>query len=240
MQQNQLYIDLGMSENQYSQEVIKGQQVYTPSFLRFYDLFVLHIISRWFWRCVPQNMIDLYSRNLSGNHLDIGVGTGYLLQKAKFPVEKPIISVMDLNPNTLIESRRRLSKIAGQFNAYRANILEPVHIKEKFDSIGLNFLFHCVPGPIRKKASTAFENLLKIRKPNGVIFGSTGLHDLGQTHFLSKIGMKKLNRRGVFHNTEDTLPDLEAALKENFKEYELYVIGAIAFYREKGEVRIIR
>lgn len=150
MQQNQLYVDLGMSESQYSQEVIEGQQVYTPSFLRFYDLFVLHIISRWFWRCVPQNMIDLYSRNLSGNHLDIGVGTGYLLQKAKFPIEKPIISVMDLNPNTLIESRRRLSKIAGQFNAYRANILEPIHTKEKFDSIGLNFLFHCVPGPIRK------------------------------------------------------------------------------------------
>lgn len=42
--------------------------------------------------------------------------------------------------------------------------------------------------------------------------------------------MKKLNRKGVFHNTEDTLPDLEAALKENFKEYELYVIGAIAFF----------
>ncbi len=230
MQQDKLYIDLGMSENQYSKEIIEGQQVYTPSFLRFYDLIVLHIISTWFWRCPPQNMIDLYDKNVSGNHLDIGVGTGYLLQKTKFPVEKPTISVMDLNPNTLIKSRRRLSNIAGQFKAYRANILEPIHITEKFDSIGLSFLFHCVPGPIRKKASTAFKNLLEIRKPEGVIFGSTGLYDLGQTHFLSRIGMKRLNRNGVFHNTEDTLPDLEAALKENFKEYELYVIGAIAFF----------
>lgn len=130
MQQDKLYIDLGMSENQYSKEIIEGQQVYTPSFLRFYDLIVLHIISTWFWRCPPQNMIDLYNKNVSGNHLDIGVGTGYLLQKAKFPIEKPTISVMDLNPNTLIKSRRRLSNIAGQFKAYRANILEPIHITE--------------------------------------------------------------------------------------------------------------
>lgn len=145
MQQNQLYIDLGMSENQYSPEVIEGQQVYTPSFLRFYDLIVLNIISRWFWRCPPQNMINLYNKNLSANHLDIGVGTGYLLQNAKFPVEKPTLSVMDLNPNSLIESRKRLSKIAGQFNAYRANILEPINTKEKFDSIGLSFYFTAFP-----------------------------------------------------------------------------------------------
>ncbi|MDV6236221.1 class I SAM-dependent methyltransferase [Leptospira ellisii] len=233
MQQDQFYIDLGLSENQYSKEVIAGQQVYTSSFLRFYDLIVLHIISRWLWRCPPQNMVDLYNKYLSGNHLDIGVGTGYLLQKAKFPVEKPTISVMDLNPNSLIESKRRLAGIAGQLNAYRANILEPIHTKEKFDSIGMSFLFHCVPGAIRKKASTAFQNLLKIRKPEGVIFGATGLHDLGQTHLLSRRGMKNLNKKGVFHNTEDTLPDLEAALKENFKDYELYVIGAIAFFAGK-------
>ncbi|EMY76950.1 methyltransferase domain protein [Leptospira weilii serovar Ranarum str. ICFT] len=230
MQQDKFYIDLGLSENQYSPEVIEGQQVYTPSFLRFYDLIVLHIISRWFWRCPSQNMIDLYNKNLSANHLDIGVGTGYLLQNATFPVAKPALSVMDLNPNSLIEARRRLSKIAGQFNAYRANILEPINTKEKFDSIGLSFLFHCVPGPIRTKASTAFKNLIAIRKPGGVIFGTTALHDLGQTHYLSRRGMKNLNREGVFHNTEDTFPDLEAALKENFEDYELYVIGAIAFF----------
>ncbi|MCG6169446.1 class I SAM-dependent methyltransferase [Leptospira sanjuanensis] len=233
MQQNQLYTDLGLSENQYSREVIEGQQVYTTSFLKFYDLIVLHIISRWLWRCPPQNMVDLYDRYLTGNHLDIGVGTGYLLQKAKFPVEKPTISVMDLNANSLIEARKRLSHLAGTFNAYRANILEPINTKEKFDSIGMSFLFHCVPGAIRTKASTAFKNLLKIRKPDGVIFGATGLHDLGQTHLLSRRGMKNLNRKGVFHNTEDTLPDLEAALQENFKDYELYVIGAIAFFAGK-------
>ncbi len=60
MQQDKLYIDLGMSENQYSKEIIEGQQVYTPRFLRFYDLIDLHIISTRFWRCPPQNMIDLY------------------------------------------------------------------------------------------------------------------------------------------------------------------------------------
>ncbi|AOP35534.1 methyltransferase [Leptospira tipperaryensis] len=233
MQQNQLYIDLGLSEDKYSQEVIAGQQVYTSSFLRIYDLVVLHIISRWFWRCPPQNMVQLYNKHLSANHLDIGVGTGYLLQKAKFPVVKPKISVMDLNANSLMEARKRLSDLAGEFNAYRANILEPINTKEKFDSIGLSFLFHCVPGAIREKASTAFKNLLKIRNPDGVIFGSTALHDLGQTHYLSRRGMKNLNRRGVFHNTQDTFSDLEAALKENFKDYELYVIGAIAFFAGK-------
>lgn len=32
MQQDKLYIDLGMSENQYSKEIIEGQQVYTLVF----------------------------------------------------------------------------------------------------------------------------------------------------------------------------------------------------------------
>ncbi|EPG73265.1 methyltransferase domain protein [Leptospira fainei serovar Hurstbridge str. BUT 6] len=224
------YLDLGKPEDEYHNSVIEGQKIYSDSFLRIYDIVVLHIISRWFWRCPPDNMVRLYNENLRGNHLDIGVGTGYLLQKAKFPVSKPRISVLDLNPNTLVEARRRLSAISEDFSAYRANILEPIAIKEKFDSIGLSFLFHCVPGQIYEKATVAFKNLIKIRSKDGVIFGSTALYDLGQEHPLSRYGMKNLNKRGVFHNTQDTLPGLEKALAENFKDYKLYTVGAVAFF----------
>ncbi|AMX59600.1 GMC oxidoreductase [Leptospira borgpetersenii serovar Hardjo-bovis str. Sponselee] len=73
-------------------------------------------------------------------------------------------------------------------------------------------------------------NYISDAQKNGAVFQINSL--------VSHIAPDPKNGYVVYYeNTEtgekrsvDTLPDLEAALKENFKEYELYVIGAIAFF----------
>ena len=48
---------------------------------------------------------------------------------------------------------------------YRRNVLEPIFLEgERFDSIGLNYLLHCIPGIIESK-SVVFDHLMNIIKP---------------------------------------------------------------------------
>lgn len=66
-----------------------GQAVYTAGFLRFYDLLVLRFNGHLAWRCGPGRLVRMYDEHVSARHLDIGVGTGYFLDKCRFPVASP-------------------------------------------------------------------------------------------------------------------------------------------------------
>ena len=55
---------------------LKGSDVYSPFVLSLYDLFVLRFSNRFLWKCPTKELVSLYNRNVSGEHLDIGVGTG--------------------------------------------------------------------------------------------------------------------------------------------------------------------
>ena len=85
-----------------------GQAVYSPLVLSVYDILVLGISNRLLWRCPTPGLVDLYNRNLGARHLDIGVGTGYFLDHAKWPVSRPDITLLDLNPNSLAAAARRI------------------------------------------------------------------------------------------------------------------------------------
>ena len=59
-----------------------------------------------------------------------------------------------------------------------ANIFEPLELLDggKFDSIGLNYVLHCLPGTMRDKL-LAVRQLAELLTPGGVLFGATLLHD---------------------------------------------------------------
>jgi hypothetical protein len=50
--------------------------------LSIYDVLVHGLSSRFAWRCPTQQLIELYRTNLSGNHLEAGVGTGFCIDRA--------------------------------------------------------------------------------------------------------------------------------------------------------------
>src|SRR3546814_19098587 len=76
---------------------LPGQAVYTPATLRIYDAVVLGFSNRFLWRCPTAELVGLYDANVSANHLDAGVATGYFLDRCRFPSEQPRLCMLDLN-----------------------------------------------------------------------------------------------------------------------------------------------
>lgn len=68
-----------------AEEVAAGQAVYTERLLAAYDFLVLGVSNRWVWKCSTRRLEELYARHITANHLDVGVGTGYLLDRCRLP-----------------------------------------------------------------------------------------------------------------------------------------------------------
>lgn len=210
-------------------DVVAGAAPYTKSTLMLYDLFVLHFAARFVWGCPATKITDFYTENVSSNHLDVGVGSGYHLKKCTFPVPSPQVTLMDLNPNSLNKTSRRLKDCHIQTHV--GNVLEPQgNGLETFDSIAPNYLLHCLPGTFREKG-VVFRNLYDHLNPGGVLFGTT---ILGQGVPKSAMGLRmqrRFNDQKVFSNDGDNLDDLNDALAACFSDFETEVCGAVAFFK---------
>lgn len=211
-----------------SKETAAGAAAYRRSTLALYDLLVLRFSCRSIWRCPSSAILDLYNEHISANHLDVGVGTGYFLDRCAFPAPQPRIALADLNADSLVVTARRLRRYAPA--THRANALEPLQIEPaNFDSIAVNFLLHCLPGAIPQK-SVVFQHLKPLLNPAGKIFGATVLGKGVEHSAAAKILMRIYNSKGIFSNADDSLEDLKRALKENFREYELRLVGCAALF----------
>lgn len=204
-----------------------GQAAYTNSLLSKYDR-IVGLSARFLWKCSWQKLLKLYNKNVSGNHLEIGVGTGYLLDKCRFPVKNPRIALLDLNPNSLEYTHNRIKRY--QAFTHVANVLEPICLEtEQFDSVGFNYVLHCLPGTIATK-SVAFKNIKPLMNEGAILFGSTILGEGVKHNYLGQFLMELYNSLGSFNNWCDNVSDLEDALKANFSNYSIQVIGCTAVF----------
>lgn len=208
-----------------------GQAVYTPFTLWVYDWVVLGFSNQFLWRCPTKHLRALYQRNVSARHLDIGVGTGYFLDKARWPVEDPQITLLDLNPNSLAAAAARIARYAP--HTVTANVLEPLPSLQKFDSVGLNYLLHCLPGTITQKA-VLFDHIRPALAPGAKVFGATILQGDSPRSMPAQMLMNFYNGKGIFSNAHDTFEDLEAALKARFENVSLDRRGAVALFEAQA------
>jgi len=205
-----------------------GAAIYSRPLLSVYDFGVIKLSNQFAWQCPSRLILDFYNENISANHLDVGVGTGYFLDKCRFPSSSPRIALLDLNPNSLGMTAERLRRY--QPTTHLANILEPLPLDEpKFDSIALNYLIHCLPGTMKSKA-VVFDNLNPWLNPGGVVFGTTILGEGIHPNFLARRLMKLYNAKRIFSNSHDNLTDLEAILSRHFRDYQTKVVGCVAFF----------
>jgi ubiquinone/menaquinone biosynthesis C-methylase UbiE len=75
-----------------------------------YDLAVLQFSNSFVWQCSSHVLLDFYNQHISDKHLDIGVGTGYFLDRCRFPSTTPEIALFDLNPHSLAKSAKPLRR----------------------------------------------------------------------------------------------------------------------------------
>lgn len=210
-------------------EVERGQALYTPLTLALgYDLVVLRLSNPLLWGCPTARLLRMYDENVSANHLDVGVGTGYYLDRCRFPSSAPRLALMDLNPHSLRFAARRTARYRPA--TYQRNVLEPIAFDgPAFDSIGMTYLLHCIPGAIEDKAA-AFDHLRPLLRPGGRLFGATLVPGGAPRTHLARRLMAFYNRKGVFHNTLDTPDALERALARRFPSSGVELVGCAALF----------
>ncbi|MBI3897610.1 MAG: class I SAM-dependent methyltransferase [Gammaproteobacteria bacterium] len=208
------------------EQIHAGQAAFTKSTLALYDQLVLGATCRLIWRCPIERTLEFYQQQLSANHLEVGVGTGFFLDRSRFPKPTPRLALLDLNTHCLAHTAKRLTHYSPEI--YQANILAPIQINMPgFDSIGLNYVLHCLPGAFPEKG-IAFANLKALLNPGGVLFGSTVLHGGVSRSLSAKALMRLCNARRVFSNERDDLNGLVQALEQHLKDVRVDVVGCVA------------
>ncbi|WP_444898420.1 class I SAM-dependent methyltransferase [Microbulbifer sp. VAAC004] len=216
-----------------SKEVWKGQAAYSKTLLWLYDFWVLFLSNRFIWRCPTPTILQQFDENVSVNHLDVGVGTGYFMDKCHFPSPHIRLALMDLNQNCLDISAKRVARYKPIL--FRTNVLgEMPNDIEPFDSISVNYLFHCLPGRLSEKL-IAIDYLNKLLSDHGTIFGSTILHEGVYKSAIAKRLMTFYNKKGIFSNTLDSQKDLENFLQSRFSEYSIEIRGCVALFSAKNK-----
>jgi len=210
-----------------SDQVRAGQAIYLPWTLPLYDRVAFKINCRVFFRVPVPEVVALFDRNVSPEHLDVGVGTGYFLDNCRTAPDQAI-TLADLNEHSLRHAARRLARF--EVKTVRANALEPLPLpKATFGSASMNFLLHCVPGSIREKAKV-LDNVAACVRPGGRIFGATVLTKGVPVGAAARIGFPLLNWRGVMQNSEDSLDDLRTELAARFPQHKITVHGCTALF----------
>lgn len=205
-----------------------GQAVYTRPLLSVYDLWVLGISNSFIWKCPTRLQRAHYRQHLAREHLDVGVGTGYYLDKCQPCGGFKRLGLLDMNQNSLDKTINRVRR--HQPKGFRANILEPLDMDARpYQSVAVNYLLHCLPGNIPQKA-VIFDYLNPYLDKGGSIFGATllsqGVHRSDRACKL----MAFYNEKGIFSNTHDSLEDLSEALASRYPHYSIEVTGCCALF----------
>jgi len=212
-------------------KVEKSQKIYTKQTLDVYDFWVHYISNNYAWKCTSKKLLKHYNNNISNNHLDVGVGTGYLLNKCSFGIENPRVGLMDLNEYCLNKTAQKIKR----YNpiTYKRNILEKINFEDKkYDSICVNYVMHCIPGNFKEKG-IVFNNLKKLLNDDGVLFGSTVLSENVSKNLFAKFLMRIYNYKGIFNNSLDNEVDLRSELLKYFDVVNINIIGCVALFYAK-------
>ena len=211
-----------------SYTIVPGATIYTPRLLAVYDAAVLGFSNLFVWRCPSHLTVSFYNRHVSARHLDVGVGTGYFLNRCRFPTSRPTLAILDANPHCLRLASRRLRRYTP--TTYLADVLRPLDVENApFDSIGLNYVLHCLPVSLARKGAV-FEHLSALLAPRGVLFGTT-IVGRGVRHgLLARALLYTYNARGIFMNADEGCADIETLLRASFSDVVMHVVGDVAFF----------
>ncbi|GJC77358.1 methyltransferase ctvB [Colletotrichum liriopes] len=217
--------------------------VYSPSFLTlFYDKYVLGFNMRYIWKCSTDAiLLPFFAENFSRNHLDCGVATGWFpaaaLARPFRASSKQRLTLLDLTANPLKAAAARIESVAAntEIHCVEADVTESPPkqlLGERFDSISMFNLFHCMPGGKAKlRALGMYKELLS---ESGVLAGCTVLGPNESTSWLTKLQLRWYNKWwGIFNNWEDKKEDIQEVLQQEFEEVETWVIGQLMLFRAK-------
>jgi SAM-dependent methyltransferase len=204
----------------------KGQADYSRLLLNVYDPIVIGFVSWFVWQCPAEPILEGYRQHIRNNHLDVGPGTGYCIDKSGLP-DGSRVTLVDPNANVLRHASRRLRRL--DVTSVEADVLKPLPVQGPYDSAALNLVIHCLPGPLSRKA-LAVANVATTLAPEGVLFGASVLGRSGKHSWLARRVLTAFNRRGAFDNLDDTEDGLREILMLSFEQVRLETVGSVAIF----------
>jgi len=204
-------------------------KAYTKLGLHVYDPLIVRLVAPRVWGCDPDILVEHYRRHVTSNHADIGVGTGFFLDRAGFGSVTPRLALIDLQPNCLEHTARRLARFRP--STYLRDVLMPVNgiPGGPFDSIALGGIIHCLAGDLRLK-SRVFDNIRPLTRPGTKVFGYTLVYDGVPLRVSRRLVHPLLNHLRVIDNANDRCSDLQAALSSRFVDCQVELIGCMALF----------
>lgn len=204
-------------------------KAYTQLGLRLYDSLIVHWLAPTVWGCSPDTLVEHYRAHVTSNHADIGVGTGYFLDRCGLGSPRPRLALIDLQPNCLNYTARRLSRYRPR--TYVRDVLQPMDAISEgpFDSIALGGIIHCLAGDLRLK-SKVFDTIAPLTRAGTKIFGYTLVYDGVPDRARRLLVHPLLNRLRVIDNTHDRLSDLDHELRARFIDCKVELVGCMALF----------
>jgi hypothetical protein len=208
--------------------VARAHAIYTPFMLSIYDVLVHGLSNRFAWRCPTRRLRALYRANVSANHLEAGVGTGFFLDQIGAARLDRVV-LLDINRHCLDRAGRRLARFKPAL--HQANLLAPIELNEApFASVGLTYVLHCLPGRMSEKLQ-AVDHLRPLMMEGAVLFGATILGCGIEPNRAAGALLDLYNAKGVFNNREDDLASLSEGLRRRFENVTVEREGCVALFR---------
>lgn len=205
-----------------------GQLFFSTMSHNLYDIGLYRFVTGVIWNCPTERLLDNYADNISNNHLEVGVGSGYFLQRTLCTDFQQRLTLSDLN-------KRCLSKSAARLKAYepatqRQNVLQPFPLPQrKYASVGMNYVLHCIPGGFRTNRRI-FQHIHSVLLDDGVFFGATLVNRPAKAGMASWLFMRLLNALGIFNNQTHNVEELKAALDAVFSRVDVCMVGGAAVF----------
>ena len=210
-----------------------GASVYNRYSLVLYDLLVHFFSNRFVWRCPTVHLIEHARACLSPKHLEMGIGSGKLFQKVSVGRAFERLAIADVNLDCLGFARKVLHQENPE--TWKVNLLNPreeIQRLSGFQSIGLNYVLHCLPLEFREKLELCGRLMDRCLEDGGVLSGCTLFPNLNPSRFSRKL-MGFYNRRGVFHNQSDDPKLFWEWIDARGLDPQFYTVGCVGFFSLK-------
>ncbi|PTB62349.1 S-adenosyl-L-methionine dependent methyltransferase [Trichoderma citrinoviride] len=107
---------------------------------------------------------------------------------------------------------------------------------EKFDSVSVFYLLHCLAGPPESK-NRVFDLLKEYVADGGVLVGTTILGEERPMNWLARRLMTIYNAKGIFDNWKDSRAVFEEGLRRNFEEVDVQIIGRTMVFTARRPIK---
>ena len=198
-----------------------------------YDRFVNQINCEKVWKCSQKHIIDNYRANIDCNHLEIGPGTGYFLKKQNLNIDFNNLTLVDVNSKILHYSKNNLQSECSNIEILSHDLFASQIPREvEFNSVGINYVLHCVPGNLQTKLDKLISNLGD-NKYN--LFGASVICDPLHMNVIAEYELMFLNAFGIFNNNNDTYQELNEYLNNTNLNFSLKKQGYVAIFNIQVE-----